>query len=51
VDTEEDFELVGRILRSLYPQNPHFTLEDALKLLGEHPEWSAINEEIRQKEV
>ncbi|MBN8235730.1 glycosyltransferase family protein [Halobacillus kuroshimensis] len=49
VDTLEDFQLVAKILEHLYPQNPRFTLEDALALLDAHPEWAEINHHIQQK--
>lgn len=51
VDTPEDFELVKRIITTLYPTDPHFTLEDCLTLLAQHPEWARINEQIKQKIV
>lgn len=51
VDTPEDFELITKIYESLYPTNPHFTLEDVLKLLDKHPELTKINAHIKQKEV
>ncbi|MBZ0104044.1 MAG: glycosyltransferase family protein [Sulfuricella denitrificans] len=51
VDTQEDFELVGKILSSLYPDNPLFTLEDALELLRQHPDWASINAHIEQKKL
>ncbi|MYL21514.1 NTP transferase domain-containing protein [Halobacillus litoralis] len=49
VDTEEDFQLVARIIEHLYPDTPHFCLEDCLTLLEAHPEWSRINRHIQQK--
>lgn len=51
VDTPEDFELVKRIITTLYPADPNFTLEDCLTLLTQHPEWTKINEQIKQKLV
>ncbi len=51
VDTEEDFELVARLIQSLYPDNPEFTLEDMLGLISRHPEWSEINAHIKQKKL
>jgi spore coat polysaccharide biosynthesis protein SpsF len=51
VDTPEDFELIKRMITTLYPANPKFTLEDCLILIGEHPEWAIINEQIEQKLV
>ena len=49
VDTSEDFELIRRIIEALYPKKPHFTLEDVLQLLDEHPDWPKINAHIQQK--
>lgn len=51
VDTPEDFELIGRILQALYPDNPRFTLQDVLTLLERHPSWSDINRHVQQKIV
>lgn len=51
VDTSEDFELVKRIIESLYPEKPHFNMEDVLELLQKHPEWSLINAHIEQKKL
>lgn len=49
VDTVEDFELIRRILEALHPRQPHFTLEDCLLLLAQHPDWSMLNAHIEQK--
>ena len=46
VDTPEDFELVSRLLKTL---KPHFTLQDVLAILDEHPDWCAINAHVEQK--
>jgi spore coat polysaccharide biosynthesis protein SpsF len=51
VDTPEDFELINKMISALYPTNPNFTLEDCLNLLAQHPEWTKINEQIKQKLV
>lgn len=51
VDTSEDLELIAKMLTALYPLKPRFTLEDCLALLAAHPEWAALNGEIRQKLV
>jgi spore coat polysaccharide biosynthesis protein SpsF len=51
VDTPEDFALVSRIIETLYPKNPGFTIGDIIALLEAEPELAKINGEIRQKEV
>ncbi|MBA2132303.1 cytidylyltransferase domain-containing protein [Capillibacterium thermochitinicola] len=51
VDTEEDFQLIEKIITALYPKNPEFTLEDCLQLLAKYPEWEEINAHIKQKPV
>lgn len=49
VDTQEDFELIRRILEALYPHDPQFTLEKMLNLLAQHPDWRLLNTHIEQK--
>lgn len=49
VDTAEDFELIRRILETLYPVKPDFSWQDVLKLLADHPDWVAINAHVAQK--
>ncbi len=49
VDTPEDFELVTRILATLYARKPDFTMPDVLALLKENPSWELINRHIVQK--
>jgi spore coat polysaccharide biosynthesis protein SpsF len=49
VDTAEDFELIKRIIESLYPIKADFDLLDILKLLEAHPDWMALNAHIEQK--
>ncbi|WP_312889690.1 glycosyltransferase family protein [Pelorhabdus rhamnosifermentans] len=51
VDTSEDFELVRRVLETLYPIQPFFTMENCLELLQRYPEWLEINAAIHQKKV
>lgn len=43
VDSTGDFELVSRVYEALWPDNHHFTLEDMLMLLEQHPEWADLN--------
>lgn len=51
VDTEEDFELISRLITALYPDNPDFTMEDLLAVLKEHPDWLSINANVKQKNL
>lgn len=50
VDTEEDFELVKRIIEALYPSHPKFNMKDCLQLLNENPAWEKLNAHIEQKQ-
>ncbi|OBQ20683.1 glycosyltransferase family protein [Anabaena sp. AL93] len=50
VDTPEDFELIRRIIETLYFLKPEFSLEDCLELLSQNPEWQIINKHIEQKQ-
>ena len=49
VDTGEDFELISRILQSLYTHNPTFTMTDVLAILRANPDWSEINADVQQR--
>ena len=49
VDTIEDFELIKRLIQELYPNKPHFELQDVLNTLKSHPEWQNINAHVEQK--
>lgn len=51
VDTPEDFELVRRILETLYPVTPDFGLLDVLALLDRNPEWVHLNAHIEQAKI
>ncbi|CAM4389675.1 glycosyltransferase family protein [Paenibacillus alkaliterrae] len=51
VDTPEDFQLIQKVITELYLTAPHFTFEDVLKVLKNHPEWSEINAHIEQKKI
>ncbi|MFS0674450.1 cytidylyltransferase domain-containing protein [Ornithinibacillus sp. 179-J 7C1 HS] len=50
VDTKEDFQLIKKIITELYPSNPLFTMEDAVKLLANNPDWMLINKDVKQKD-
>jgi len=49
VDTEEDFDLISKIIDTLYPEKANFNLEDILKILEQNPEWKKINTHVEQK--
>lgn len=49
VDTGADFELVGKIIESLYPSKNIFGLRDVLELMKKNPEWELINRHVKQK--
>ena len=49
VDTPDDFEFVRRILETVYPTHPRFTMYDVLDVLAIHPDWMAINAHVVQK--
>ena len=49
VDTPEDFELIKRIIKTLYPSNRSFSFQDILTLLHCNHEWSLINASVQQK--
>lgn len=51
VDTEEDFELIRNIIRSMYRENPHFSMGDILLKYEKNPDWHHINSHIEQKKV
>jgi spore coat polysaccharide biosynthesis protein SpsF len=51
VDTPEDFALVSRIIETLNPQNPDFTMDDIIALLEADPALAKINGEVEQKGV
>lgn len=51
VDTRDDFQLIAEILKTFYPKNPNFTMDDILELLKNHPDWMHINAHIRQKTI
>lgn len=51
VDEEDDFALVKKVIETLYPKNPNFSLEDLLELFDAHPEWAEINAHVLQKKT
>lgn len=51
VDTEKDFQLVSRLLSTLAPTNPLFTLKDIVDLMEQHPDWFHLNAQVKQKPI
>jgi len=51
VDTPEDFALIKKMIENLYPLKKDFDLEDCLDLVNRYPEWSQINEHVKQKKL
>ncbi|CAH1195724.1 8-amino-3,8-dideoxy-manno-octulosonate cytidylyltransferase [Paenibacillus auburnensis] len=52
VDTEEDFELMSRLITALCGKRREgFTLDDVITLLQENPDWVLINAHIEQKKA
>ncbi|WP_142414612.1 cytidylyltransferase domain-containing protein [Hathewaya massiliensis] len=52
LDTEEDFELINKIYKLLYPNKGlEFKLEDMLNLYDIVPELYSINKEVSQKQI
>jgi len=52
VDTEEDFELIARLLTALSgKRKEQFTVDDVISILQENPEWVLINAHIEQKKA
>lgn len=49
VDTQEDFELIMRIIEALYQIKREFCLEDVLNLFKEDPDLFLINAHVEQK--
>jgi spore coat polysaccharide biosynthesis protein SpsF len=51
VDTQEDYELIKRIIENLYPSNPKYTLGEMITLLELKPAWANLNAHIKQKKI
>ncbi len=52
VDTEEDLELISRVLEELYEKKrEYFTMEDIIVLLQQHQDWTLLNSHIEQKKL
>lgn len=50
VDVPNDFELISRVYREIYPVRPHFTMADVLSLMDRKPELKKLNPNIGRNE-
>lgn len=50
VDYPEDFVLVQRVFKELYPVNSTFTVADVMQLLNRYPQWLRLNEHFERNE-
>jgi len=46
IDYEADYHFIYNVYAALYPQNPHFCLNDILQLLACQPHLAAINQHL-----
>ncbi len=46
IDYEADYHFIYNVYAALYPQNPHFSLNDILQLLACQPHLAAINQHL-----
>jgi spore coat polysaccharide biosynthesis protein SpsF len=51
LDTPEDYALISRIFDDLYPAKPAFDLADIMALLRAHPDYRALNAEVKHRYV
>lgn len=49
VDTEQDFELVRRMIEATAPHCAEVEMNQWVDLLDQHPGWRAINQHVKQK--
>lgn len=49
VDTPEDLALVRAVFEALYPANPSFSTEEAIRLVAETPALRSLNGHVRQR--
>ncbi|MDB4279398.1 glycosyltransferase family protein [Paraglaciecola sp.] len=48
VDEVEDFEFVTKVYEHLYNKKPHFSFQDILNLIEDHPELKEINHQFQR---
>lgn len=49
LDTKEDYLVLTKIYEEFYPKNPDFSAEDVVELMRQHPEWVAINSQVKHR--
>jgi len=49
VDTIEDFRLIELIIKALKKEGQTINLKNCLQLLKQHPDWTKINQAVKQK--
>ena len=47
IDTSEDFELIEKIFKELFFENPEFSMKDILTVLEVNSEWLSINSHVK----
>lgn len=48
VDTEEDFEVIEAVIKNYYPENPSFSIMQAVEFMNKNPQLSAKNKNIHR---
>jgi spore coat polysaccharide biosynthesis protein SpsF len=51
LDTKEDYLVLTKLFEELYPKNSDFSAEEVVSLMRRHPEWVAINSQIKHRHV
>ncbi len=46
LDTEDDLEVIRTVYEALWPENPTFSIDDAIEFLDRHPELPQRNQEV-----
>lgn len=49
LDESKDYELLKKIIAHFGAANPYFSCREAVELLRQHPEWTAINQGVHRK--
>jgi len=46
LDTEDDLEVIRAVYEALWPENPAFSIDDAIEFLDRHPELARRNQQV-----